>query len=75
MQLRRIGTIVVACGGLGLAGLSLLVGCGADETKTSGTQVQLTPEDQEFIKGMRGTMKQQRAESRKALTEDQKKGK
>lgn len=73
MQPRRIARIVLASGGLGIGCLSLLGGCGADESRTDGTQVQLTPEDQDFIKSMRGTMKQHRQEARKGATGDAKK--
>jgi len=60
LQPRRIATIVIASGGLGLGCLSLLGGCG-DESRTTGTQVQLTPEDRSLIDSMKGAMKGQRA--------------
>jgi hypothetical protein len=57
---RRIVTIVIASGGLGLACLSLLGGC-ADESRTTGTQIQLTAKDRAEIEDMRAAMKGQRA--------------
>jgi len=63
---RRIASIVIASGALGLGCLPIVVGCGADESRTSGTQVQLTPDDKAFIEGMRGTMKEHKSESKKA---------
>jgi len=60
LQPRRIAIIIVASGGLGFGCLSLLGGCG-DDSRTTGTQVQLTPEDKDLLKDMRGVMKDQRA--------------
>ena len=59
MHTRRLVTIVIVFGGVGLACL-LQVGCG-DESKTTGTQVQLTEKDKAEIDGMRAAMKAQRA--------------
>jgi hypothetical protein len=69
---RRIITIVIASGGLGLGCLSLLGGC-SDESKTTGTQLQLTPKDKAEIEEMRGAMKGQRAELKQEQAEGRKK--
>jgi len=56
----RIANIVFASGGIGLICLSMLGGCG-DESRTTGTQVQLTDKDRAEIEDMRAAMKGQRA--------------
>jgi hypothetical protein len=66
LRLRRIVTIVIASGWLGC--LSLLSGCG-DDSKTTGTQLQLSPEDKAFIEQQRGVRKgarQQESQERPA---------
>ena len=63
----RLVTIVIISGGLGL-GCLFVAGCG-DDAKTTGTQVQQTPEDKAFIEGMRGTMKGQRAAQKQEQAE------
>jgi hypothetical protein len=55
---RRLVTIVTFAG-IGL-GCFLQLGCG-DDSKTTGTQVQLTEKDKAEIEGMRAAMKAQRA--------------
>jgi len=70
---RRIVTTVVASGGLALGCLCLLGGC-SDETKTTGTQVQLTPKDKAEIEDMRAAMKGQRATVKQEQAEEKKKG-
>jgi len=60
----RIAIIVVASGGLGIGCLSLLGGCG-DESRTSGTQVQISPADKAIDDAARGEMKRQRGAIKK----------
>jgi len=67
----RIISIVIASGGLGLGCLALLGGC-SDESKTTGTQLQLSPSDRAVIEGMRGTMKGHRAALKKERAEERK---
>jgi hypothetical protein len=67
----RIVTIVIAAGGIGLGCLSLLCGCG-DESKTTGTQLQLTPQDKAMIEDMRSVMKTERAAQKRERVEDRK---
>jgi len=69
---RRILTTVIASGGLGLGCLSLFGGC-ADETKTTGTQLQLTPADRAQIEDMRAAMKGHRVEQKQEKAEAKKK--
>ena len=69
MNPRRLVTIVIALGGLGLGCLSQ-AGCG-DDSKTTGTQLQLSEKDKAEIEGIRAAMKSQRALQKK---EQQKKG-
>jgi len=71
---RRIISIVTASGGLVLGCLLLLGGC-SDESKTTGTQLQLSPEDKAKIEDMRGVMKGQKAALRQERVEDRKKAK
>jgi hypothetical protein len=71
LRLTRIVTVVIASGGLGLGCLASLGGCG-DESKTTGTQVQITPADQAAIEDMRAAMKGNRAAQRKEQIEDRK---
>ena len=70
MPPRRILILFVATVGLGC--LSLLGGCG-DDSKTTGTQVQLSAKDKAEIEGMRGTMKEQRADLKQERAQDRKK--
>jgi hypothetical protein len=56
---RRLATIVFTLAGVGLGSLPQL-GCG-DDSKTTGTQVQLSEKDKAEIEGMRAAMKGQRA--------------
>jgi len=74
MHWKRLITIVIATGGIGL-GCLLQLGCGADETKTTGTQLQLTPKDKADIEEMRGAMKGQREALKQEKAEDKKQGK
>jgi len=73
MHPRRLITIVIISGGLGL-GCLLVPGCG-DESKTTGTQLQLTPADKAEIEGMRGAMKGQKAELKQERAEGRNKRK
>jgi hypothetical protein len=59
LRLKRIVTIVIAFGGLGC--LSLFGGC-ADETKTTGTQLEWSPEVKADMDSMRGAMKERKKE-------------
>jgi hypothetical protein len=59
---RRLVSTVIALSGVGLVCLPQL-GCG-DDSKTTGTQVQLTEKDKAEIDGMRAAMKGQRAEQK-----------
>jgi hypothetical protein len=56
---RRLVTIVVTLTGVGL-GCFPQLGC-SDDSKTTGTQVQLSEKDKAEIDGMRAAMKEQRA--------------
>jgi hypothetical protein len=60
---RRIVIIVIASCGLGLGCLSLLAGCG-DESKTTGTQLQMSPEVKAEQDDMRAVQQDVRAERR-----------
>jgi len=64
LHLRRIVIIVIASGGLGLGCLSLLSGC-ADESKTTGTQLQMSPEVKAEIEDMRSAQKEVQAERKR----------
>jgi hypothetical protein len=55
MHPKRFITTIIISGGLGLVGF-FASGCG-DDSKTTGTQLQLTPKDKADIEGMRGAMK------------------
>jgi len=68
--MRRLGTIVIASAGVGL-GCLFQAGCG-DESKTTGTQVQLTPKDKAEIEDMRAAMKAQRAAEKQERVEQRK---
>jgi len=63
--------IAIASSGLGLGCLTLLGGC-TDETKTTGTQVQLTPKDKADIEDMRAAMKGHRADAKQERIDDRK---
>jgi len=73
LQPRRIVLIVIASGGLGLGGLGLLGGCG-DESKTTGTQLQISPERKAEIEDMRSIMKQERTRGKQGRAAKTKKG-
>ena len=66
MHSRRIAIILMSLGAFGC--FFLVAGCG-DDSKTTGTQVQLSAEDKAFIKGLRGTMKGQRAAQKQEQAE------
>ncbi len=72
MHPRRILIILSATVGLGLGCLALLSGCG-DDSKTTGTQVQISPETKAAIKDMRTAQKEVQAE-RKQERQARKKG-
>jgi hypothetical protein len=58
---RRIVIIVIVHCGLGLGCLSLLAGCG-DESKTTGTQLQISPEVKAEMDDMKSAQKAVREE-------------
>jgi hypothetical protein len=58
---RRIVGLVFASGGLVLGCLGLLGGCG-DDSKTTGTQVQMSPEVKAQLDDMKSAQQSQRAE-------------
>jgi len=68
---RRILIVTISSCVLGIGSLCLLGGCN-DEYRTTGTQVQLTPEDKAEIEGMRAAMKQRRAEEKQEQAEKKK---
>jgi hypothetical protein len=68
LHLKRLVTIVVVITGVGIGCLPQL-GC-SDDSKTTGTQLQLSEKDKAEIDGMRAAMKEQRA----ARKQEQKKG-
>jgi len=61
LQPRRIATIIIVSGGLGLGCLCMLGGC-ADETRTTGTQLQISPERKAMFGDMQKEMKKEKAE-------------
>ena len=63
MHSRRIVIILMALGGL--SPLLPLGGCG-DDSKTSGTQVQMSPAAKADIDDMKAVMKERRAEKKAA---------
>jgi len=74
MHARRF-VALFASAGLGV-GCLFVAGC-ADETKTTGTQLQLTKEDKAIINGMRDAMKGRRTEAKQdnqGKAKEQKKG-
>jgi hypothetical protein len=71
MHPRRLIAIVIISSGLGLVGF-FASGCG-DESKTTGTQLQLTPKDKAEIEGMRNAMKGQRISEKQENAENRKK--
>lgn len=64
-------SIRIASGGFGLICLALLGGC-SDESKKTGTQLQLTPADQAALDDMRGAMKENRAAQKQEQIADRK---
>jgi hypothetical protein len=71
LRLRRIVIIIVAFAGFGC--FTLLGGC-ADETKTTGTQLEFSPEVKAQIDDMRGAMKGHRKQVIKEDIEAKRKG-
>jgi hypothetical protein len=59
----RLVTVVASCG-LCLVSLSLLGGCG-DDSKTTGTQLQMSPEVKAELEDMRSVQKEERAARKK----------
>ena len=70
MQSRRIVIGLMLTGGL--CGLCLLTGCG-DDSKTSGSQVQMSPEVKAEINDMRSAQKEALAERKAAAAQKRKK--
>jgi hypothetical protein len=56
--------ITVFFGGLGLGSFFVFGGC-SDESRTTGTQLQISPEVKEEIDDMKSAQKEQRAERKK----------
>jgi hypothetical protein len=77
MHPRRLFATLIQTGGVGLLCLCLTGGC-TDETKTTGTQVQLTEKDRAEIDAMRAAMKgrpaTQKQEEKEHAKELKKKG-
>ncbi|MHC5537894.1 hypothetical protein ACYOEI_06650 [Singulisphaera rosea] len=71
MHSRRKMAFLVTAGGILLGSLSL-PGCG-DDSKTTGTQLQLTAKDKAQIEGMRAAMKAQRATQKQERIDRRKK--
>jgi len=63
LDLKRIVTIVVTTGGIGLGSLGGLVGCG-DNSKTTGTMVDRDEKEKAALDSMRASMKSGRAEQK-----------
>jgi hypothetical protein len=63
MNSRRIGIILISSCGFGC--LCLLAGCG-DDSKTSGTQVQMSPEVKAEINDMKSAQKEIMADRKAA---------
>jgi hypothetical protein len=70
MDSRRIVITVVAFGGLGFCCIPLLSGC-SDDSKTTGTQVQMSPAVKAEIEDMKSTQKELMAERRAAAKNKQ----
>jgi hypothetical protein len=68
---RRIVITVITSGGLGLGCLFLLGGCG-DDSKTTGTQLQISPEVKAELDDMRSAQKDVRAERKQEKAEARK---
>jgi hypothetical protein len=73
MYSRRFFVTLVPSLGLGLVCLCLSGGC--DDSKTTGTQLQMSPEVKAEINDMKAAMKEQRAERKRERLEEQAKGK
>jgi hypothetical protein len=76
MQSRRLFATLIPTGGVGLLCLCLTGGC-TDETKTTGTQLQLTEDDKAVINAMRDANKGRRTAAKQDNQEkakEQKKG-
>jgi hypothetical protein len=73
LHARRIVISVIASGGLGLGCLSLLGGCG-DDSKTTGTQLEMSPEVKAELDDMRSAQKEVRAERKQERAAARRKG-
>jgi hypothetical protein len=69
MQSRRIATIFASACGLGC--LFVLTGCG-DDSRTSGSQLQMSPAVKAEIEDMRSAQKEARAERKSATAKKSK---
>jgi hypothetical protein len=65
---RRKFIIVIASCGLGVGCLSLLGGC-ADESKTTGTMLEMSPEVKAELDNMRSAQQEVRAERKRERTQ------
>ena len=65
MHPRRLFAMLLPPGGVGLLCLCLSGGCG-DDSKTTGTQVQISPEMRAELDDMKAVQKEVRAERKKA---------
>jgi len=74
MRTRRSFLSLAWCTGLGIVGLGVSGGCG-DDSKTTGTQLQMSPEVKAEIDDMRSTQKELRGERRKPGTAARTQGK
>jgi hypothetical protein len=73
MQPRRFLVTSVPSFGLGLVCLCLSGGCG-DDSKTTGTQIQISPEVKAELNDMRAAQKEVRAERKREREEARAKG-
>jgi len=73
MYPRRSFVKLALSSGLGLLGLALAGGCG-DDSKTTGTQIQISPEVKADLDEMRAAQKEGRAERKREREEARAKG-
>jgi hypothetical protein len=57
--------ITILFGGLAFGSFFAIGGCGDDESKTTGTQLQISPAVKEELDDMKSVQKEQRAERKK----------
>jgi hypothetical protein len=73
MHLRRLFTTLLPLGGVGLFCLCLAGGCG-DDSKTTGTQIRISPEVKADLDDMKAAQKEVRAERKRERDEARAKG-